>query len=141
MTNLHFLRSPDPEQGDFNQSEENHAASIESILAKLDEAAGLDEKFKKEEEKINKLKTTLQTLWNPYNEKRKAYENATFEYNDLRIKALSGSDSDAIRNFSVNGHILRSKVTTALNDWVNNGYKNDVETILAYIDQITKKKE
>lgn len=139
MMKVYFYRNPDPEQGPSNEREESNTESIEAILAKLDEAAGLDDELKMKMEKTNKLKETLKSLWDPYNEKRKAYENATLEYNDLRMKALSGTDSDAVMNFSVNAPLLRNRVSTALNDWIQNGYKNEVEVILNRIDLITKK--
>jgi hypothetical protein len=74
-----------------------------------------------------------------YNQKMSVYMDAVLEYNNYRVSALSGSDSDAIHFWALNASVLRNKVKAAMFDWVTNGYKNEYEGIAARIDQIMSK--
>jgi hypothetical protein len=74
-----------------------------------------------------------------YNEKMAAYENAALEYNLRRIEAAAADNTKAVHYWAMNANILRNKVRAALADWVNNGHKNDVEKISAFIDQVTQR--
>jgi hypothetical protein len=71
-----------------------------------------------------------------YNEKLKAYEDAALDYNSHRIDALTADNAKAVHYWSINAKTLRNRVTAAMSDWVNSGYKNDFESISAFIDQV-----
>lgn len=74
-----------------------------------------------------------------YTEKMQAWLDAALEYNNARISALTASTPRDVHNWAINANLLRSKVTFALNDWINNGYKNEFEAIAARIDQMTSR--
>jgi hypothetical protein len=78
-------------------------------------------------------------LVNIYNEKMQAYIEAALEYNAAQIDAKTASTPRAVHHFAQNASILRAKVKFAMNDWVNNGYKNEFEGIAARIDQMSAK--
>jgi hypothetical protein len=71
-----------------------------------------------------------------YNEKLKSYEDAALEYNSHRIDALTADNVKAVHYWGINAKTLRNRVTAAMSDWVNSGYKNDFESISAFIDQV-----
>ncbi|NJM80301.1 MAG: hypothetical protein HC854_13075 [Flavobacterium sp.] len=72
-----------------------------------------------------------------YTDKMQAWIEASLEYNSARIDALTASTPRAVHNWSINANVLRSKVKFAMNDWINNGYKNEFEGIAARIDQMS----
>jgi hypothetical protein len=74
-----------------------------------------------------------------YFEKMAAYEDAALQYNSRRIDALAATNPAAIHYWSLNANILRNRVRAAMADWVSNGYKNDYESIAAYIDQVMQR--
>jgi hypothetical protein len=74
-----------------------------------------------------------------YNTKQAAYLAAALAYNGARIAALAGDDPTAVENWAINASILRNQVTSAMNDWITNGYKVDVEEIAAYISQVQQR--
>jgi hypothetical protein len=74
-----------------------------------------------------------------YNTKQAAYLAAALAYNGARIAALAGDDPAAVENWAINASILRSQVVAAMNDWITNGYKVDVEEIAAYISQVQQR--
>jgi len=74
-----------------------------------------------------------------YNAKMMAYNAAALTYNIARIAAQAGNDPAAGQNFAVNAAILRNRVTAAMDDWIANGYKNDYEEIVAYINSVQQR--
>ena len=72
-----------------------------------------------------------------YTIKMAAWADAALEYNNARIDALTASTPRAVHNWAINANVLRAKVKFALADWINNGYKNEFETIAAKIDQMS----
>ena len=74
-----------------------------------------------------------------YNQKMSAYIDTVLEYNNYRVNALGGNNSEAIHFWALNAGALRNKVKAAMFDWVTNGYKNEYEGIAARIDQIMSK--
>lgn len=74
-----------------------------------------------------------------YKTKKAAYDDASLEYNAKRLAALNSDNSLAVQDFTLNANIYRSKVKAALGEWVTNGYKEDVEKINAYIEQVSQK--
>jgi hypothetical protein len=75
-------------------------------------------------------------LTKAYLEKSKAYTDAVLAYNDLRIAAMTGADSQAVHAWALNGAARRNAVKAAMTDWVSNGYKNEYEQMGAFIDQV-----
>lgn len=112
-----------------------------------------------EEEKIKKLRTKLvvkkkvkdiitdeekevtedSPVVKLYNEKMAAYINAVSIYNNKRLSALNSDSKLAVQDFALNADMYRMQVKAAMNDWVNNGYKEDIEKIGAYIKQVSQR--
>lgn len=112
-----------------------------------------------EEEKVKKLRAKLvvkkkvkdiitdeekevtedSPLMKLYNEKMAAYINAVSTYNNKRLSALNSDSKLAVQDFTLNADMYRMQVKAAMNDWVNNGYKEDVEKIGAYIKQVSQR--
>lgn len=72
------------------------------------------------------------------------YIDAADEYMNLLIDAQSakGDSPEAIRRvaaFANKSKFIRKKMEAAEMAWVSQGYKNEYETINAYIDQVTQK--
>ncbi|MDR8391647.1 hypothetical protein NC796_10875 [Aliifodinibius sp. S!AR15-10] len=74
-----------------------------------------------------------------YKEKSAAYDDAVQEYNSKRLAAMNSDNSQAVQDFSLNASTYRRRVRQAMDDWVSNGYKEDVEKIQAYIKQVSQK--
>jgi hypothetical protein len=83
--------------------------------------------------------TVPSSLMQAYNEKHQQYVAAAFDYNTRRLNAMATTDSRAVGDWALNGELYRQQVNAALNDWVINGHKNDVEQIAAYISQISQR--
>ncbi len=49
---------------------------------------------------------------------------------------MNADNPEAVRDFAMNAHLYRTKLTQALEDWATNGYKNEVEKMIAYITQV-----
>lgn len=64
------------------------------------------------------------------------WESAKLAYNAARIEAIAGTDERAVHNFTINGPILRRRVSAAMNKWNALGYKNQFERISAFISQV-----
>ena len=74
-----------------------------------------------------------------YNRKMKEYGDAALEYNSHRIDALTADNVKAVHFWHINANILRNNVKAAMDDWVSSGFKNDVESISAFIDQVMRR--
>jgi hypothetical protein len=79
-----------------------------------------------------------------YTAKMNDYIDAADEYMNLLIDAQSakGSDPEAIRRVAAwtnKSKFIRKKMEAAEMAWVSQGYKNEYESINAYIDQVTQK--
>jgi hypothetical protein len=79
-----------------------------------------------------------------YTAKMNDYIDAADEYMTLLIEAQSakGKDPEAVRRVAAwtnKSKFLRKKMEAAEMAWVSQGYKNEYETINAYIDQVTRK--
>ncbi|HMC98626.1 MAG TPA: hypothetical protein VKH37_00685, partial [Ferruginibacter sp.] len=110
--------------------------------AKIEKYRSLLQVEREKEDLITGEKTTVMEpspLVKLYTEKMQAWQEAALEYNAARIDALTASTPRAVQNWAINANILRSKVTFAMNDWINNGYKNEFEGIAARIDQMTSR--
>lgn len=114
----------------------------DELKAKIERFRQLLQVEREQEDLITGEKTKMlvdSPLVKAYEDKHAAWMDAALEYNNARIAALTASTPDAVHYFAINGNILRSKVTFAMNDWINNGYKNEFEGIAARIDQITSR--
>lgn len=74
-----------------------------------------------------------------YNEKMAAYINAVSIYNNKRLSSINADSKQAVQDFAQNAELYRIQVKQAFNDWVSNGYKEDVEKIGAYIKQVSQR--
>lgn len=74
-----------------------------------------------------------------YNRQMKEFNDAALEYNSRRIDALTADNVKAIHFWSINANILRNNVKAAMDEWVSSGFKNDVEAISAFIDQVMRR--
>lgn len=81
-------------------------------------------------------------LLRAYNEKMAAYADAVLEYNAKRIAATAASGPEgtkAVADWALNQQTYQLKVTAAANAWKTQGYRNEVEAMTAYIDQVTQR--
>lgn len=94
-----------------------------------------------EEEDLFSGKTKTRVVDSPlvvaYNTYMSEYIDASLEYNTKRLNALNSNDSLAVQDWALNASNYRRRVKAAYSKWVSLGYKNDVEKIGAYIDQVT----
>jgi hypothetical protein len=77
-----------------------------------------------------------------YKDKMAAYIAAALQYRTKRAKAQSASGqagADAVADWANNADLYRLQVKEAMDDWTNDGYKNDVDEISAYINQTTQR--
>lgn len=63
---------------------------------------------------------------------------AQLAYNTKRVAASTGADPVAVNDFAFNGQVYRQQYEAAVADWEANGYRGDVDGILAKIDAMTK---
>ncbi len=90
-----------------------------------------------EENKIESYRNQIAELKPVYEEKKQAYQQALLEFNAQRNNAINATDPKTVTDWSLNGSIYRDKVTTAMNNWINEGHKNEVDSMLAYLSQAT----
>ena len=57
----------------------------------------------------------------------------------FRYSAGAGGDARAVHDWALNASLYRRKVTAAMDAWVGQGYKNQIEQISAEIANITEK--
>jgi hypothetical protein len=54
--------------------------------------------------------------------------------------AAQNADNEAdVHDWARNGHLYQMQVQAAMDDWVANGYKNEVDKINAFLDQVTQR--
>jgi hypothetical protein len=78
-----------------------------------------------------------------YNDKQANYLAAVTEYNAKRIAAAAASGSDgkaAVADWSMNAQTYYLKVKSAADAWTSAGYRNEVDEMNAYINQVTQRK-
>ncbi|MFZ7114529.1 MAG: hypothetical protein ACO1G9_04035 [Bacteroidota bacterium] len=66
------------------------------------------------------------------------YENALTDFTRLRISAQNGVKG-AAKEFAAVGSILKKKVTNAREKWANDGYREEVDGMRAFIEQVTSR--
>lgn len=74
-----------------------------------------------------------------YKTKFAEYMSAVMVYNNKRLSAINAENSLAVQDFAVNGLLYQMQVQNALNSWISEGYKNEVEKINAYIKQTSQR--
>jgi hypothetical protein len=79
-----------------------------------------------------------------YNAKMVEYIAAADEFMNLKIDAMAatGASEEAkrrVHEYAQKAKFVRSKMEAAYMAWVAQGYKNEYEQIVAYIDQVTRK--
>jgi hypothetical protein len=77
-----------------------------------------------------------------YNAGAANYRKAALIYNAKRIAAQTATGPEgkaAVLDFTNNAEIYRQDVEAAMDAWVSDGYKNDLEAIWAYVDQVTRR--
>jgi len=74
-----------------------------------------------------------------YNQMESAYAEAALTYNSKRLGALNSDSALAVQDWALNADIYRQKVNSADTAWVSGGYKNEVNEISAYIDQVSRR--
>ncbi len=77
-----------------------------------------------------------------YNEKYAAYDEARTLYNAKRLAAIAASGPEgkaAVMDWQLNAAQYKMKVDHAMADWKAGGYKEDVEKINAYIQNVTQR--
>lgn len=66
------------------------------------------------------------------------YEASLLGYNNAKVSALNDDLSSAVQTFALNGELYRSRVRAASQQWVSAGYKNEIEQIKSFVDQVSK---
>jgi hypothetical protein len=126
----------------LRMSQVMHTVLPEETIKKIEKFRDLLTVKKVKKNLIDDSETTVvepSPLTNAYFEKMAAYEDAALLYNARRVDALTAATPSAVHYWSLNASILRNKVKAAMADWVNNGYKNDYDSISAFIDQVMQR--
>lgn len=77
-----------------------------------------------------------------YNEKLEDYLTAALIYNSKRTAAQAAIGPEgkaAVSDWANNAQLYRLKVKAAFDNWISNGYKNEVEQMTAFINQKTQR--
>lgn len=123
-------------------SEVAHTELSDEQKTKIKKFRGL---FKVEKEVTNivtdkvEIKVEDGPMVKAYNEKESLYNQAALVYNNKRLSALNEDNKESVQDFALNADIYRNKVKSAMDDWITNGYKLDVEEINAFITQTSQK--
>ena len=82
-------------------------------------------------------KTVSSDLVKAYNKYMQKYLDAELQYNSKRIGALTSDDEQVVLDWNLNQDAYRRKVQAAYDKWVSAGYKNEVEQMRSFINQVT----
>jgi len=111
--------------------------------AKLEKFRNFLRTTKKVKNLITDEETTL-TVDGPvlqaYNEKMQAYITAALVYNNKRVTAQSATGVEgkaAVLDWANNAKLYRLQVKAAEDAWTSGGYRNEIDQINAYINQVT----
>ncbi len=74
-----------------------------------------------------------------YKQKQQAYLAASRAYKHAEISFHNAESPEAVNYWRFMEGDLRQSVKIALDDWVTNGYKNEVESMFAFINQVTQR--
>ncbi|GAB4184539.1 MAG: hypothetical protein Tsb002_07620 [Wenzhouxiangellaceae bacterium] len=72
-----------------------------------------------------------------YKQLMTAYERARLKYNNLKITAQYSSDPKDQSLWQLNEPVYREALSRYYGDWVSRGSKNDIESAIQFIDQVT----
>ena len=72
-----------------------------------------------------------------YKIKMNIYESATNEYNQAKISFDHATSPEDITRWSLTVDDLSQVQRAANNDWIVGGYKNEIEVMISYINQVT----
>ncbi len=80
-------------------------------------------------------------LLQAYNEKMAAYIATAIVYNNARVAAqsASGTNKEPVLNFTNNAALYRLQVKAAADAWTSGGYRNEVDQMNAFINQVTQR--
>lgn len=77
-----------------------------------------------------------------YYDKQGKYLAAALQYNNKRVAAQSATGAEgkaAVADWSSNADLYRLQVKSARDAWVSGGYRNEVDEINAWIDQVSRR--
>lgn len=77
-----------------------------------------------------------------YYDKQSGYIDAALQYNMKRVAAMSATGVDgkqAVFDWTSNAELYRMQVKSAKDAWISGGYRNEVDQISAYIDQVGRR--
>ncbi|MFC9600848.1 hypothetical protein ACFTQL_23800 [Peribacillus butanolivorans] len=74
-----------------------------------------------------------------YNEKQNAFTKASTEYKKAEVAFNNAESPEAVTTWRFMADDLRQAVRSAFDDWVTNGYRNEVDDMRAYINQVTER--
>lgn len=98
---------------------------------------------KKEKENLVSGERTVVTEDGPvvvaYKQKMKDWLAASMAYKHAEVSFHNAESVEAVNTWRFMEPILREAVKSAKDDWVTNGYKNEVDEMRAYINQITQR--
>jgi len=151
----------DKQAGRFNPDAEERLSTIYSEILRFSKVVHQDlseeekkklEKFRgllRQTKKVKDIVTEEEKevtedgpMLKAYNEKQAAYIAAALNYNNKRVAAQSAtgeSGKAAVADFSTNAELYRTQVKSALDAWISGGYRNEVDEVNSYIDQVTRR--
>jgi hypothetical protein len=74
-----------------------------------------------------------------YNDKRRKYISAALAYNLKRIAAINADNPAVVSDWALNAPLYELDVQNARDDWATNGYRNEVNDMRGFIDQVTRR--
>jgi hypothetical protein len=113
--------------------------------AKLEKFRGLMRQTRKVKDIVTdeeKEVTDDSPMMKAYNEKMAAYVAARLAYNAKRIAADAATGASgiaAVADWASNSELYWLQVKAARDAWVSGGYRNEVDAINAFIDQVTRR--
>lgn len=153
--------SNDRQEGMYKPDAEKHLSEIYRQILRFSKVVNF-ELTDKEKEKLTKFRNLLFTtkkvkdivtdeekeiteegpVLKAYNDKMTAYIAAALEYNAKRIAAAAATGPEgkgAVADWSMNAQTYFLKVKAAADAWVSGGYRNEVDQMNAYINQVTER--
>ena len=88
-------------------------------------------------EKVTKVEDS--PMIKAYKQKQAAYVATAIALNNKLVAAQNADNEADVHDWARNGHLYQMQVQAAMDDWVANGYKNEVDKINAFLDQVTQR--
>lgn len=153
--------SNDRQEGMYKPDAEKRLSEIYRQILRFSKAVNY-ELTDKEKEKLQKFRSLLFTtkkvkdlitdeekelteegpILKVYNEKMAAYMAAVLEYNAKRIAAAAATGPEgraAVADWSMNAQTYYLKVKAAADAWTSGGYRNEIDQMNAFINQVTQR--